>query len=220
MPALTVQVEDRSGVLTTGIDRRIDFFLEKEAKARVDAARKATEVSRQRWATRPNKRDPGGLGAFMGRETTGGRMGSFIRWRALKGGGVGLNLQELDSKAPHWIIQELGTGKRAQMHVGDSSGSSVTRLRTVKSQRGRRIPGGLVFASRGGVYSQPPGTGREQLYLRSMVTGAPVIPRGMRIRREIKGRNFVRQGGTQGFRQYRRDTLAAARRAFKKNNRI
>lgn len=228
MPKMTINVQDRMGGLTNEVARRALDFIQAETEARTQAARTAEVASRRVWNNRPNKRQPGGLGGFLGRETTGGKLASFIEWKSGRRSGasvVRVDVNKLDAAAPHWIIQEIGTGKRATIRRGGMGakaaqpGTGSTTVRTVKKQRGRRIGrGGLVFAS-GGNYS-PPGVRRdEQIYLASQVQGVPPRTAGIRIRREIKGQHFVKKGGQEGFRQYRRSTLAAARSAFRKRPR-
>lgn len=221
MSLATVRVVKNHKIVGARMNRVLDQFIAGDLKAMDDAAAKATTVSRSTWNSRTNRRNPGGLGAFLGRETTGGKLASTVKWGRTVKGEVALNYQQLNRTAPHWIIQEIGTGKRANV-IAPGRAAPAGRptpggqfVRTVKAQRGRRIPGSLVFATKGGVYSPPPGSGREQLYLRSMVKGAPVHASTMTIRREIKGQHFVQKGGQAGFRQYKKDTLAAARRAFR-----
>jgi hypothetical protein len=131
--------------------------------------------------------------------------------------------------APHWIIQEIGTGKRATIQRHDTPNpvgrprKGASHVRTVKSQRGRRISAGLVFAS-GGNYSAPGARTGENLHWASRVQGVPMRtrqnPRGqnaaIRISKEIQGQHFVKKGGQAGFREYRGSVLAAARQAFRK----
>ena len=204
---------------------RLNQFKAAEAAARKAAAITATNESRAAWNSRLNKRQQGGLGGFLGRESTGGRLGSHVKWGAAPNQNrVGLALSYLDKTAPHWIIQEIGTGSRAVVRAGGMPrptgrpGKGATYVRSVKSQVGRRI-NGLVFATNG-QYS-PPGSRRdEQLHLASQVTGVPVR-RGrrapaIRIGREIPGQHFVKKGGTKGFREYETSLLAAAREAFRR----
>lgn len=157
-----------------------------------------------------------------------------LNWRPItvngkQGSAVGVNQSELNSRAPHWIIQEIGTGQRAVARVAGrrratgrpTKGDSA--IRTVKSQKGRRISSGLVFADGpGGQFSPPGSASGQQLYLRKQIQGVPFATRrdrsqaGIIIRREIEGQHFVRDGAREGFRVYRRSVLAAARSQFRK----
>lgn len=154
-----------------------------------------------------------------------------LRWRPIGDGDiVGLALTELNQKFPVWLVQEIGTGERAVQHVAGKPNPSgrpakdATYIKTVRSQRGRRISGALVFADRGGNFSPPGAAHGQQLHLRSQVKGAPVRfdrttnrrAANIVIEREIKGQHFVKKGGQAGFREYRESVLAAARTQLKK----
>ncbi len=227
---LKVRMTNRLGdPFGADLQRRIDAFLTAEKDARVKAAQLATAESRRVWNARINKRHVAARPMMMlGRTSTGGKLASHVKWEATSDGGVEVDIQSLDRRAPHWIIQEIGTGGRATIRQGGAINpkgrpkKGATYIRTVKSQSGRPISRSLVWATKGGVYSKPPGTGREQLQLRQLVKNAPTLPgkaRGMRIRREIQGQHFVQSGGTKGFRQYESSVLSAARQAFRKSNR-
>lgn len=230
MPTLKVKVKSNGalGDLSFGeLDERLSAFVAQVDFARYAAARRATQVSQSSFH-RTRDLAP----ARPGRHGTG-QMTSFIRWRPIgKESSVGLALQELNRRAPHWIIQEIGTGERAVQRVGTSPNpvgrprGNATYIKTVKSQVGRRISPGLVWATKGGAYS-PPGSARgENLRWRSQVSGAPVHfdPKtnrratALRIRNEIKGQHFVQKGGQSGFREYRETVLAAARSQLRKSS--
>lgn len=211
-----------SGAAANSIQRRVTQFRRAEARAAKEAAQIATSASRANFHY---LRPPAGA-QRPGRESTGGMFPSYLEWEVdPRSGQVELALQNLETRAPHWIILEIGTGERAQMRVGgdeDGSGGSIgprATLRTVKSQRGRRIHPSLVFADGpGGKYS-PPGAERgQQLFARSRVIGAPRRRLGIVIKREIEGQHFVQKGAEAGFRHYRRSVLAAARDAFQKGS--
>lgn len=200
------------------IQQRVAAFRRAERQAAQEAARVATAVSRQNFKY---LRPPAGA-QRPGRETTGGRFGEYLRWEVdPRTGQIGLDVQELEAKASHWIILELGTGKRAQMRWGgdaeDGGPAPRATLRTVKAQRGRRIHPSLVFADSPGGHYSPPGAERgQQLYARSRVIGAPRQRLGIVIKREIEGQHFVKKGAEAGFRTYRQSVLAAARKSFRK----
>lgn len=201
------------GLLSTGFEARAERFIEAEAAARKAAAAEATAASR-RGFTYKRVVTP----ARAGRSGTGGRMMTYVEWKTTADGRVALDEQQLKTNAPHWIIQEIGTGERAMVHrVGQAIPQGRPRkgadyIRTVRSQKGRIIKSGIVFAS-GGRYSPPGSATGEQTALASQV-GAPFRPPRIKIEKEIEGQHFVRDGGKEGFRQYRLSVLAAARRAF------
>lgn len=209
-----------SGAASNAIGQRVRAFQKAERAAATQAAATATQVSRSHFRY---LRPPAGA-QRPGRESSGGRFPDYLRWKVNPNTGqVELDLNNLETKASHWIILEIGTGKRAQMRVGgdtDGAGGSIgprATLRTVKSQRGRRIHPSLVFADGPGGQYSPPGEERgQQLFARHRVIGAPRQRLGIVIKREIEGQHFVKKGAEQGFREYRRSVLTAARQAFRK----
>lgn len=219
MLQLQVKVKDRQNMFGSGFAKRLKYFEDAELRARKMAARAATTATRANFSY---LRDP--IAPRPGRSSTGGRMKQSLEWSA-RNGRVEFDMTQADREAPHWIIQEIGTGSRATLRSGGADNpvgrprKGATYVRTVKSQKGRRIKGGLVFAT-GGVYS-PPGARRdEQLQFISRVTGAPHRPAAIRISREIHGQHFVRKGGQAGFHEYSQSVLAAARQAFQKSARL
>lgn len=212
---MTVQVKTRAGNPLATIKDRVRAFAAAEQKARLDAAALATQVTRQSFRYVRPVAPP-----RSGRSSTGGNFKSHLRWGANKRatGGVAFDVVGVDKAAPHWIIQEIGTGKSAKIAdpLRSASGavSNVRITRSVPSQRGRRIRG-LVFATGPTGSYTPPGAARgQQLYLRSQVKGVPANNHTIRIRREIKGQHMVRRGGQAGFRQYQQQVMTAARRNF------
>lgn len=115
--------------------------------------------------------------------------------------------------APYWLIQEIGTGMSAKVAAGGLGGLRGGQGRSgpraagnvrVRSQVGRRIPSGLVWSGNR--------VGQDQI-----VPGpaeAPIV-----IRREIRGKHYLRTGGRAGFRLYEREMDDAFRRAFGHNPR-
>lgn len=229
MPQLTVSVRDTKGTLGgPDLNRRLKALVDADAAAMRMAARVATASTRANFSYR---REP--IAPRAGRSSTGGRMKQHLLW-TVRNGRVEFDMAEADARVPHWIIQEIGTGQRAtirEANVANPVGrpkAGASYIRSIKSQRGRRISGGLVFAT-GGRYS-PPGVRRdEQLHWASKVLGVPhrsgTVPFAGRqaasilIRREIEGQHFVKTGGENGFREYQQSVLAAARQAFRKSNR-
>jgi len=218
MPQLTVKVKDRRGTVHGGLDRRIKQFVDAEQRARTMAARAATTSTRANVTYRRDIIPP-----RPGRSSTGGRMKQALQWEP-KNGMVEFDMAKADREAPHWIIQNVGTGRSATLkkaNVSNPTGrpkKGATYKRRIPSQVGRPIAPGLVFAT-GGRYSQPGSRRNEQLHLISSVSGAPTVPVRMRIQKEIPPQRFVQRGGEHGFREYKQGVLAAARQAFKKSNR-
>jgi hypothetical protein len=229
MPQLTVNVVDVTGALGgRDLSHRLRQLVEGDKRAKELGARAATTTTRNSFHYRREIIPP-----RAGRSSTGGQMKQNLRW-TVRNDAVEFDIQEADERVPHWIIQEIGTGERATLFKFNEDNpigrpkKGATYIRTVKSQRGRRISGGLVFAS-GGRYT-PPGARRDQqLHWASQVLGVPhrsgTVPfparqaARIRISREIEGQHFVKKGGEQGFREYRESVLAAARQAFRKSNR-
>jgi hypothetical protein len=123
-----------------------------------------------------------------GRSSTQGKMTEHVDWKVERGA-VRLDVKKLDRAAQY--------------------------VRTVKSQKGRKISASLAFGTSPGGQFVPAGAGRgQQLYRRRDLTGSPFRPRRITIRNEIHGQHFVRDGARAGYREYRRTMLGAARRTF------
>lgn len=214
-----LHLKDRHDLFGAGLDRRIAKVEAAEKASLAAAARIATQRTRSNFQYR---RDA--IAVRPGRSSTGGKMRTHLKW-AVRNGMVEFDVDHADRMVRHWIIQELGTNSRATIRRANDLNpigrprKGSTYVRTVKSQKGRPINVGLVFAS-GGRYS-PPGTRRdEQLQWASQVTGVPSRRRRakMVIKKEIQGQHFVQKGGTTAFRVYEQSVLAAARQAFRKSN--
>lgn len=195
----------RGNSITVDMTERTRRFMRAEARARVAAAKAATDASQAKFVYLRQIHAP-----REGRETTGGRLRGMLQWEAARDATqVRFDHKELDRKARHWIIMEIGTGKRAVMRHGQSSqpGNRTGRargrtrndnpdLRIVSSQVGRPIAY-IPFTDTG-------------IRTRISPTGpAPIV-----IRREIQGKHFVREGAKAGHRTYRRQLIAAARSSF------
>lgn len=223
MPQLTTTLVDRQGMFGAGLNKRLTKLVAAERLAANAAAAAATAETRKNVHHHRDITPP-----RHGRSSTGGKMGDHLTWRVTSDG-VAFDTAAADAAAPHWIIQEIGTGKRATIKQGGQANpvgrpaKGSTHTVSVRSQIGRRLSGGLVFATPGGAYTAP-GAGQGQaIYWASRVKGVPQWSgrRGardqaaaIRIRNEIPAKHMVRDGGRTGFRQYRSSVLAAARRAF------
>lgn len=224
MPTLTAKLIDRGslGGRNGDLRSRLRAFETALHAAQLSSAAVATRTSQSR-VKRVRPLAPARANRYHG-------LKEAIRWGRTRDGGVAIDKNQLDQKFKPWLVQEIGTGQRAVQHVGGKPNpqgrpaKGATYIKTVKSQRGRRISTGLVFATKGGTYS-PPGASRgQQLILRSQARGVPSfqsrrdIP-AIVISREIKGQHFVRDGAREGFREYRTSALAAARTQLKKKRR-
>lgn len=225
MPRMTVSVTDRGslgGVPGSGLSARLKQFTKDVEASRGKSARTATTVSRAN-VRRVRELAPARANRYHGLQDA-------IQWRGLKSGGVALDTAQLNAKFPPWLVQEIGTGQRAIERTGGSPNApgrpaaGAKYVKTVRSQVGRRISPGLVWA-KGGKFQRPGQGGRTgQLLPRTQAQGAP--PRfdrsarmsqpGIRISREIRGQHFIQKGGQEGFREYRESVLTAARSQLKK----
>jgi hypothetical protein len=203
---------------------QLDQFLTVEKQERTNAALLATSETRNKFRrTRPIAPSrPGRSG--------NGRMTQSLTWRVTRDG-VAFDVAAADSGAQHWIIQEIGTNKRANVLRAGADAVVPRRVkqtsqpvRTVKSQAGRQISRSLAWADgpgRGGtgLMSSPSGLRRNQnLFLRknlNLPTQGFDPLRTFRIKREIIGQHMVQQGGNKGFRDYETSVYAAASRNLK-----
>jgi hypothetical protein len=219
-----------SGVLEpVAINQRLGELLDAVDRARVTGAQTATQVSRSK-IKRVRELSPPRQNRYHG-------LKDAVKWQPPSNSetAVALNLAHLNKNFPPWLVQEIGTGQRAVQRAGGRPNpigrpsASARQIRTVKSQKGRRISNAFVFAS-GGKYSAPRrGVNTDALVPRNLlpipaVTGAPLrfdpstrrAAAGIRISKEIEGQHFVRDGAKEGFREYRRTILAAARTQLRK----
>lgn len=210
---ITTYISDKAGShlpasLTNAWTSRLVKFRGELRQAQVNATHAATATSLQALRrTRPTAQPRPGRNDRSIR--------SAIQWQPWDQG-VRLNVQKLDNEAPHWIIQEIGTGNTANLRtggiglgVGRPRKDAVTR-RHVPKQAGRRISRRLVWADQGGNFAQY-SAGRHQLALASQVSGVPYRRKTIVIHREIKPQGFIKAGAKEGFRVYRQSVLSAAR---------
>jgi hypothetical protein len=165
------------------------------------AAKAATQESRviyARWHSGRPIAPP-----RKGRPTTGGQFADLLLWqRAGSTGMVEFDLAALEGRAPYALIQEIGTGQSAAILGGGRAG-----VLTVSSQKGRRISPRLMWADSAGTASRPMSAknraaaqqagvnGMQQLFERP----AGQFGRAGLIRREIRGKHFIRDGGLLGY---------------------
>src|SRR4051812_4582837 len=99
----------------TDLDRRVTRFQQAELAARRDAAQMAQAVSRaQSPARRPIAPPRNG-------RAQSSRLKTNIDWKTGAVGGrsiVRLDTDKLNRLNPYWVIQEIGTGKRATIKRG------------------------------------------------------------------------------------------------------
>jgi hypothetical protein len=187
-----------------------------------DAATAATELSR-RLSRRFSSNRPLAP-ARPGRPTTDGMFANFINWQRGANGLIQFDYQYLDTAAPYWIILEVGTGTGG-FTARDARGNPVL-TGGVKSQKGRHIPWNLYWADgpgaaptrrMSGKKRKLTSTGNQQLYPVDMLPAGTSKPgSGGIIRREIKGKHYVQDGGIEGFRMLSNEILSDARKTFKR----
>lgn len=216
-------------------------ILAEEERIRKQAAEEATRKSRQVFESKRSQREFTAKRA--GRPTTRGQFSSYIEWFPWPNdAGVGFDYGKLEDKAPYWIIQEVGTGKSYQMleHLPGDEKPSVVDAGSIKKQQGRLIPGGLAWGDSSGNYHRPQhgrrtdqihpvaklsiaktevkkarGAGRTKNLRSTAMLRTPQV----QIRKEIKGKHFVKAGGVVGARLYRNQLLAAAEKTLRKRQR-
>jgi len=187
---------------------RAASFIRQVEQAAAEAATEATEVTQATFRSRISGRPF--APARRGRPTTGGEFGSLLRWQASGDRGtIGatFDFSAIASRAPYWIIQEIGTGRGAKVYGGPAEEY------TIPSQVGRKISRSLEWASsaiRDGQQGTAGPGGKEQLFL--VPPGSNFVGRrkAMAIQREIKGKHMVQAGGQAGFSMFAATVRAAA----------
>lgn len=185
------------------------------------AVQTATTRSRAQFRSRLSGRAH--VPARPDRPTTDGQFAQLIRWDrqagrpgAMRGAAsagdtfVAFQLEELEGRAPYWLIQEIGTGETATiLDRGEN--------RSVKAQRGRLISPNLVWADVAGNYDVPRAPMGQQLRTLKDVKGLPMRMdlEEIRIKREIEGKHYIRAGGMQANREYRTTLLGLAESLFR-----
>jgi hypothetical protein len=182
------------------------------ARASLDeAATRATATSREVFDHELKRRES--AAPRVGRPTTGGAFSGYLQWAprtTSKGSVVSFDYERIDSKAPYWIIQEVGTGRSFKV-LGTTTNGFAGNIRT---QRGRGLPFGLQWGV-GGAYVSPGSFDGAQLQPVSTLRVPAHTPlKRMRIRQEIEGKHFVRLGGQEGFRFYEASLRSEFRRIF------
>ena len=212
MPQMTSKVQVNTPLWGAAWRRRVEAFTTETARASVTGMNIANKVTQDQVP----RRRPGAPPRL-------GRAGTLrnLRWKTMTGG-VEFDMAQADRAAPWWIVQEIGTGKRATIGAG-----KTTFGRSVRSQKGRLIPNSLAWSTApGGTYSAPRSHERgapsnEQLQLAINLRGVPNLAgRRLFIRNEIPAQHFVKQGADKGFGGYRRSVLSAARAAFNRPGRF
>lgn len=181
-------------------------FLQAARATELAAADKATQVSRATFNSKLSPRPV--IAPRLGRPTTGGQFANEIVWERTGRGDIKVDYAKLPRYS---LIQEIGTGQAA--HISNPPGSV-----RVRSQVGRYISANLVWDGPGGPQSPSVGRrGQDQLVFRAHVNDEKlenVRARRIRIRREIKGKHYLRDGGKQGFRTLKSGLFRDAKRIF------
>lgn len=195
--------------LATGFAQRVEKYEQGAADAATQMSR---DMSRRFSSNRPL------APARPGRPTTGGTFANFLQWQRGANGMIEFDLATLESAAPYWLILEIGTGQSAQ--ILNPSGTA-----SVQSQRGRHIPWGLYWGDgpgagptrrMSGKKRLASGVGAQQLYVvSSLPKGAQRPGSAGIIRREIKGKHYIQDGGRTGFTLLRDQIVADAQRTFR-----
>lgn len=234
MLTITAQVTSarRGGVPITGagplaLGERLRAFVEGERRASAAAARRATAVSRQQFTSQLSGRPP--APPRRGRPTTRGKFAQHVVWEPTATG-VEFDINKMQTAAPYWLIQEVGTGQRAVMKRGGAKNprgrptKGAAHSVSIPSQIGRPLPlRYLGWADRPGGRYTPPSRRRDQQLqvLRRLKGERPMFASEQHatIGREIRAKRFVAKGAEEGFRQYKEDVLAVARRTLVKRYR-
>lgn len=197
------------------IGSRANQFASRAATYEAEAAKAATQESRTiyaRWHSGRPVAPP-----RNGRPTTGGQFVGLILWERTSPGVIEFDLAGLKTRAPYALIQEIGTGQSAAILNGTMAGAL-----SVPSQKGRRISPHLMWADAAGAVSRPM-TGKNRAAAQSagafgmqqLFERPPgQFGRAGRIRREIKGKHYLRDGGLLGYSTLREELLAQANRMF------
>lgn len=203
------------------------------------AAKEATNVSRAVFSSKLSGRPL--VPARSGRPTTSGQFVSYINWvpsrgtratagrRGTLGTTVNFDLAKLDSAAPYWLIQEIGTGESASI-LNEGAAQGVAFGGTVKSQVNRPISKHLLFApgpgsapTRSGGLTKKRGSGSRPSGLDNLFRAGDLDPKAVsgffssqhRIKREIKGKHYIQIGGKAGFRYFKSNVMAETKRLTK-----
>lgn len=178
-----------------------------EPAAARKASSTATAVTQATWKSKLSGRPvdrPGG----PKRPTSKGSGVNNLTWEPAPDGGFRFGWDAANAAMPYLIIQEAGTGRSAV--VRDPVYNTPSRKYTIPSQRGRFISPRLLWSDKLG--GQPVGGGAAigpkqngQLYPASMLDETAVRnfrSSRKRIRREIRGKHAIQEGGEKGFLQY------------------
>jgi hypothetical protein len=218
--------------------RNMRELLEVEEGALADAATLATSTSRTTFTARrsgrpfssPRKRRP----------TTQGRLESNIVWIDLPGSKgsnsfVILDEDTLEDAAPYYLINEVGSGRPAVRNRHRPDGTLVPEPVQFKSQKGRYIKPGLVWADGGNAVrssssrfrqdqihpaarvsiKKVEGTERSGRKRRRTAVNPLRTPR-VRISRDIEPKHYIRDGAKAGNTQYSAAVRSAARSTFRR----
>lgn len=195
---------------------RANQFRSHVATYEAEAAKAATRESRTiyaRWHSGRPLAPP-----RNGRPTTGGQFGNLLLWERNGKGLIEFDLAALRSRAPYALIQEIGTGQSASILNGPKAGAL-----SVPSQKGRRISPHLMWADAAGNVTRPMTAKNRTAAIQAGAIGMQQLferPPGQfgragRIRREIKGKHFIRDGGAVGYELLRERLLSDFRTTFK-----
>lgn len=134
---------------------------------------------------------------------------------------VEFDLVGLEGRAPYALIQEVGTGPGSSARIlnGGRAGSI-----SFPSQIGRNLPRHLYWGDTAGATPSRPMSGKNRAALQSagaigmqqlFERPAGQFGRAGRIRRDIKGKHYIRDGGIAGYDLLRERLEADFRKTFK-----
>lgn len=205
------------GTRFLAVESRAAGFTKRVPAHEETAAKAATAESRvvyTRWLGKRPLAPP-----RRGRPTTQGGFPEMVNWNRNGTGGVTFDSGYLHTAAPYYLIQEIGTGESARILNPPGQVS-------VRSQRGRTIAMSLYWGDAEGSVPYRPQNGKQrksgnigfqQLYLASSLPDGAAKPtnRTGTIRREIKGKHYIRDGGREGFAVLRNELINDARSTFR-----
>lgn len=201
-------------------------FIGRVPEYETEAAQEATEASRAtftRWLGNRPLAAP-----RAGRATTEGQFANYLKWQRDAYGTINFDILTLEEHAPeYWAVQEIGSGQTARILSQGGSGIDIP------SQIGRKLPSFLYWGDAEGAVPFRPMTMSkrrdeiarhapmqfdQQLY---PVDSLPdelryrAMGRKGKIRREDKGKHFIRDGGEAGWEILHDQLLADANRTFR-----
>lgn len=220
----------KKGAVTVKISKNLQRMLDGSAFTRMEevnraALRESAELAQHttRKIFNAKTRQSSDSEDRPGRQSTHGQFAENLYWDFKISHGnsvVFFDWEEINAVASnYWLVQEVGTNKTFDIIGGRSSvfPSGALQGGKISSQRGRTIPFGLQWGV-GGVYVPPGRKGDGALLTPLSQLTVPEKYQGkigqIKIRNEIAGKHFVKEGGQVGFQFYRTRLVDEYRRVF------